>query len=380
MRTATDYNFSLIPMFVLMGVFATASGMSKELFRAGHAWLGHFRGGLALATIGACGGFAAICGSSVATAATMTNIALPEMRRFGYPDDIATGVIAAGGTLGILIPPSVVLAIYGFITEQDVGRLFIAGIVPGLLAIVMYMATVRLAYGRALPAGEPVAWPERLASLRGVWAVAAAVHRDHRRHLSRHRDADRGRRRGRVPHRPDRRRCAAAWAAAAIMACLVEALRTTVAIFTILIGALLFGYFLAITQTPQKITSFLVALDLGSYGTLALILALFVLMGCVLDAMAMIILLVPIVFPVIQTLGFDPIWFGVIVVMTVELGLITPPVGMNVFVINSIVPDDSLVDHLPRRRAVHPDRPRAPRAAGRLPLDRAVPADHDGLK
>jgi tripartite ATP-independent transporter DctM subunit len=272
----------------------------------------------------------------------MTNIALPEMRRFGYPDDLATGVIAAGGTLGILIPPSVVLAIYGFMTEQDVGRLFVAGIVPGLLAIVMYMATVRLAYGRTLPAGEPIAWPERFASLRGTWAVgllfiaiiggiylgivtpteAAAAGAFLtgligvlRRRLSR----------------------------AAIMACLVEALRTTVAIFTILIGALLFGYFLAITQTPQKITSFLVALDFGSYGTLALILALFVLMGCVLDAMAMIILLVPIVFPVIQTLGFDPIWFGVIVVMTVELGLITPPVGMNVYVINSIVPEASLV-------------------------------------
>ena len=177
MRTATDYNFSLIPMFILMGVFATASGMSKELFRAGHAWLGQFRGGLALATIGACGGFAAICGSSVATAATMTNIALPEMRRFGYPDDMATGVIAAGGTLGILIPPSVVLAIYGFMTEQDVGRLFIAGIVPGLLAIVMYMATVRLAYGRTLPAGEPIAWPERFASLRGVWAASCCSSR-----------------------------------------------------------------------------------------------------------------------------------------------------------------------------------------------------------
>ena len=341
-RTATDYNFSLIPMFILMGVLATASGMSKELFRTGHAWLGHFRGGLALATIGACGGFAAICGSSVATAATMSNIALPEMRRFGYRDDIATGVIAAGGTLGILIPPSVVLAIYGFMTEQDVGRLFIAGILPGLLAVVMYMATVRLAYGRSLPAGEAIAWTERLASLRGVWAVGllfiAIIGGIYLGIVT-----------------PTEAAAAGAFLTgligvvrrrlngAAIMACLVEALRTTVAIFTILIGALLFGYFLAITQTPQKLTSFLVALDLGSYGTLALILALFVLMGCVLDAMAMIILLVPIVFPVIQTLGFDPIWFGVIVVMTVELGLITPPVGMNVYVINSIVPDVSLV-------------------------------------
>jgi C4-dicarboxylate transporter DctM subunit len=341
-RTVTDYNLSLIPMFILMGVFATASGMSKELFRAGHAWLGRFRGGLALATIGACGGFAAICGSSVATAATMSNIALPEMRRFGYRDDLATGVIAAGGTLGILIPPSVVLAVYAFITEQDVGRLFIAGIVPGLLALAMYMVTVRIAYGRTLPAGEAIGWADALAALRGIWAVMllflAIIGGIYLGVVTPTEAAAAGAFLtgliGVLRRRLDR---------GAIMACLVEALRTTVAIFTILIGALLFGYFLAVTQTPQKITGFLVALDLGSYGTLALILALFVLLGCVLDAMAMIILLVPIVFPVIQTLGFDPIWFGVIVVMTVELGLITPPVGMNVFVINSIVPDTNLV-------------------------------------
>jgi C4-dicarboxylate transporter, DctM subunit len=341
-RTVTDYNLSLIPMFILMGVFATASGMSGELFRAGHAWLGRFRGGLALATIGACGGFAAICGSSVATAATMSKIALPEMRRFGYRDDLATGVIAAGGTLGILIPPSVVLAVYAFITEQDVGRLFIAGIVPGLLALVMYMATVRLAYRRTLPAGEPTLWTERIAALRGIWAVmllfVAIIGGIYLGVVTPTEAAAAGAfLTGAIG--VARRRLGGA----VIMACLVEALRTSVAIFTILIGALLFGYFLAVTQTPQKITSFLVALELGSYGTLALILALFVLLGCVLDAMAMIILLVPIVFPVVQTLGFDPIWFGVIVVMTVELGLITPPVGMNVFVINSIVPDTSLV-------------------------------------
>jgi C4-dicarboxylate transporter, DctM subunit len=341
-RTVTDYNLSLIPMFILMGALATASGMSQELFRAGHAWLGRFKGGLALATVGACGGFAAICGSSVATAATMSTVALPEMRRFGYRDELATGVIAAGGTLGILIPPSVVLAVYAFITEQDVGRLFIAGIVPGLLALAMYMAAVRLFHGRSLPPGEAIGWGERLAALRGVWAVlllfvliiggiylgvvtpteAAAAGAFLTCAI------------GVVRRRLDRGQ---------VMACLVDALRTSVAIFTILIGALLFGYFLAITQTPQKITAFLVALELGRYGTLALILAFFVALGCVLDAMAMIILLVPIVFPVIQTLGFDPIWFGVIVVMTVELGLITPPVGMNVFVINSIVPDTSLV-------------------------------------
>lgn len=340
-RTVTDFNLSLIPFFILMGVLATNSGMSKELFRAGQAWFGHMKGGMALSTIGACAGFAAICGSSVATAATMTKIALPEMRKAGYRDDVATGVIAAGGTLGILIPPSVVLAIYAFITEQDVGKFFIAGIVPGILAMLMYMATVRIAYARSLPSGERFDLGAAFRSLYSVWAVlllfaaiigaiyfgvatateAAAVGSVLTALI--------GIVRGRLGPK-------------LLLDSLVEALRTSVAIYTVLIGAILFGYFLAITQTPQKITAFLVALDLGAYGTLAIILAFFLLMGCILDAMAMIILLVPIVFPVVQQLGFDPIWFGVIIVMTVELGLITPPVGMNVFVINTIARDVSL--------------------------------------
>jgi tripartite ATP-independent transporter DctM subunit len=342
MRTVTDYNLSLVPMFVLMGVLATNSGMSGELYRAGQAWFGHFRSGLGLATISACAGFAAICGSSVATAATMTKIAYPEMRRFGYPDDVATGVIAAGGTLGILIPPSIVLAVYAFITDQDVGKLFIAGVVPGILAMLMYMATLRLAHGRSLPAGEALSWKDRIRSVGGVWAVlllflliiggiyAGVVTPTEAAAAGACLTALIGILRGRLGWRT-------------ILDSLMEALRTTVAIYTILIGALLFGYFLAVTRTPQKITDFLVSLDIGAYGTLALILAFFLLLGCVLDAMAMIILLVPIVFPVIQHLGFDPIWFGVIIVMTVELGLITPPIGMNVFVINSITPEVSLV-------------------------------------
>ena len=340
-RTVTDFNLTLIPFFVLMGVLATNAGMSRELFRTGRHWFGFMRGGMAMSTIGACAGFAAICGSSVATAATMTKIALPEMKKAGYPDDVSTGVIAAGGTLGILIPPSVVLAVYGYITEQDVGVLFIAGIVPGILAILMYMLAVRLAYGRRLPAGESFRLGEAVRSLSGVWAVmllflliigsiyfgvttateAAAV--------GSFLTALIGILRGKLSAR-------------LLLDSLVEALRTSVAIYTILIGAILFGYFLAITQSPQKITAWLVALDLGAYGTLALILLFFVLMGCILDAMAMIILLVPIVFPIVTQLGFDPIWFGVIIVMTVELGLITPPVGMNVFVINSIARSISL--------------------------------------
>lgn len=341
-RTVTDFNLTLIPFFILMGVLATNSGISRELFRTGQAFLGQFRGGMALSTIAACGGFAAICGSSVATAATMTKIALPEMRRIGYSDQIATGTIAAGGTLGILIPPSIVLAIYAYMTEQDVGRLFIAGIVPGILAIIMYMLTVRIAYARSLPEGTPFVAAEALASLKGVWAVAllfvaiigsmylGLVTATEAAAAGSVMTALVGIVRGRLN-------------AAKILDSLIEALRTSVAIYTVLIGAILFGYFLTITQSPQKITSMLVGLDLGTYGTLALILGLFLVLGCILDAMAMIILLVPIVYPVIIQLGFDPIWFGVIVVMTVELGLITPPVGMNVFVINSIAREVSLV-------------------------------------
>ncbi len=340
-RTVTDFNLTLIPFFVLMGVLATNSGMSRELFRAGRHWFGFMRGGMAMSTIGACAGFAAICGSSVATAATMTKIALPEMKRAGYPDDVSTGVIAAGGTLGILIPPSVVLAVYGYITEQDVGRLFVAGIVPGFIAILMYMAAVRIAHGRRLPAGEPFALGEAVRSLAGVWAVLVlfvAIIGSIYFGLSTATEAAAvgsvltaliGVLRGRLTAR-------------LLLDSLIEALRTSVAIYTILIGAILFGYFLAVTQSPQKITAWLVSLDLGAYGTLALILVFFVIMGCILDAMAMIILLVPIVFPVVTQMGFDPIWFGVIIVMTVELGLITPPVGMNVFVINSIARDISL--------------------------------------
>ena len=341
MRTVTDWNFAVVPLFLLMGSFATTSGMSRELFRAANAFLGHLRGGLGIATIAACGGFAAICGSSVATAATFSRVAYPEMRRFGYPQSFATGVIAAGGTLGIMIPPSTVLAVYGLITEQDIGKLFVAGILPGIIAVLMYMATITvIGHVRPgfLPAGQRAPWRERLRAMRDVWATlllflfviggiygglftateaagmgagGAFLIGIARRRLS----------------REDIRRS------------LLEATRTTAAVFTVLIGAILFGYFLTITQTPQKVTEFLTGLGLGRYGVLALIMVMYLVLGCLMDALAMIILTVPIIFPVIKALGFDPIWFGVIIVMTVELGLIHPPVGMNIFVIKSVVED-----------------------------------------
>jgi C4-dicarboxylate transporter, DctM subunit len=341
MRTVTDYTFGVIPMFLLMGTFVSNSGMSRELFRAANGFVGHLRGGLGIATIAACGGFAAISGSSVATAATFSTVAYPEMRRYGYPQSFAAGVIAAGGTLGAMLPPSTVLAVYGIITEQDIGKLFIAGIVPGILAASMYMITVAVivwARPKYLPAGPRTQWRERLKGLRDIWAtlllfcfVIGGLYGG----LFTPTEAGGmgaggafliGVLRGRLT-RLDIRRS------------LLQATRTAAAVFTVLIGALLFGYFLTITQTPQKVTAFLTGLGLGRYGVLALIMVMYVVLGCLMDALAMVILTVPIIFPVIKELGFDPIWFGVIIVMTVELGLIHPPVGMVVFVIKSVIQD-----------------------------------------
>ena len=343
MRTVTDYTFGVIPMFMLMGAFVSVSGVSRELFRAANAFIGHLRGGLGVATVLACGGFAAICGSSVATAATFSSVAYPEMRRFGYPQSFSTGVIAAGGTLGAMLPPSTVLAVYAILTQQDIGKLFMAGIVPGLLAMLMYVLTIFIIVKVRpdwLPRGESTSWAERFAGLKDVWAPlllfvfvigglyggfftpteAGGVGATGAFLL--------GVLRGKL----DRTKTLEA---------LLSATRTAAAVFTVLIGALIFGYFLTITQVPQKLTGFLTEMGLGRYEVLALIMVMYLILGCLMDAMAMIILTVPIIFPVIVQLGFDPIWFGIIIVMTVELGLIHPPVGMNVFVIKSVVPDVS---------------------------------------
>ena len=338
MRTVTDYNFAVVPLFLLMGAFATTSGMSRELFRGANAFVGHLKGGLGIATIAACGGFAAICGSSVATAATFSRVAYPEMRAFGYPQSFATGVVAAGGTLGIMIPPSTVLAVYGLITEQDVGKLFIAGVLPGALAVAMYMITITMigwTRPKFLPEGPRSSWKERLAALRDIWATlllfAFVIGGLYGGLFTATEAAGAG---GAFVIGVARR-----LSPADIYRSLLETTRVTAAVFTVLIGAILFGYFLTVTQTPQKVTEFLTGLGLGRYGVLSLIMIMYLVLGCLMDALAMIIITVPIIFPVIKELGFDPIWFGVIIVMTVELGLIHPPVGMNIFVIKSVVED-----------------------------------------
>ena len=340
----TDYNLSVIPMFILMGAFASHSGMSTELFHAGRTWLGHRRGGLALAAIAACGGFSAINGSSVATAATMTQVALPEMRRAGYEPGFSAGLIAAGGTLGIMIPPSVIFVLYGIMTETDISKLFAAGVVPGLLAVALYCLVVQFTGWRrpeSMPRVALHSWRERFASLKALWAVlllfvfvlggiyggiftvqeAAGVGAVGTLLI--------GMARGRLK-----------WPQ--IRAALVDALRVSSAIMLIVMGAYLFGYFLTITQFTQKAVEFLTHLPIGPYGVLALVMVGYFILGAVMDELAMILLTVPIVFPAMMQLGFDPIWFGVIIVMAVTFGMICPPVGMNVFVINSIARDVSL--------------------------------------
>ncbi len=341
----TDYNLSVIPMFVLMGAFASYGGMSRELYEAGRTWLGHFRGGLALASVFSCAGFAAINGSSVATTATMTQIALPEMRRGGYDAGLSAGMIAAGGTLGIMIPPSVIFVLYGIMTEIEITELFAAGVIPGLMAVVFYSLLISYLskkYPHLLPRGEKFSWTARWHSVRGLWAIfflfltvlggiytgiftvqeAAGVGAIGALVI--------GVIRGQL-RMPE------------IRGALVQALRVSSAIMLIVIGAYLFGYFLTVTQFTQNAVEFLVGLPIGAYGVLTLIMLCYLVLGAVMDELAMLLLTVPIVVPAIVALGFDPVWFGVILVMAVTLGLISPPVGMNVFVINSIARDVPLV-------------------------------------
>ena len=344
LRVATDEVFGVVPLFILMGTFASISGMSGELYKASHAWVGHRKGGLAMATILACGGFAAICGSSVASAATLGKVALPEMQRFGYKQTIATGTIAAGGTLGILIPPSVVLAIYGIITEQDIALLFIAGLIPGLLAVLLYLFVI-LGMARIDPESAPGVGNfnlrEAVMSLRGIWATsllflfviggiyfgvftpteAAAMGAGGTLILTWLRGSMNFER---------------------MKQALIESTRMTGAIFVIAMGAVLFGRFLTVTRMPQDLASFVGALDWPPGAILLVVILGYLVLGMFLDSLAIILLTVPIMFPVMTQLGYDPIWFGILLVMVIEIGLITPPYGMNVFVIKSVSPDVSL--------------------------------------
>lgn len=335
------YEFSILPLFILMGNFISRSGISDELYDACHAFLGHLRGGLAMATIVACAGFSAVCGSSLATAATMAKVAMPPMRQRGYADTLAAGSIAAGGTLGILIPPSVILVVYGIMTETNIGQLFIAGILPGALATLCYLAVVFLVTWMRPslgPAGERADWMRRLSLLRKVWIVVAlfvlVIGGIYAGIFTATEAAGIG--------------ATASFAIAllrrslslsALRSVLIETTQTAAMVFAVLIGALVFANFVNLSGLPGELTSWVQGIGVGPYEVLAVIIAIYLVLGCALDSMAMVLLTVPTFFPLMTSFGFDPIWFGIIVVVVTEISLITPPVGMNVFVLRSVLRD-----------------------------------------
>ncbi len=346
-ETFSSESLSIVPMFLLMGEFATKSGMSRALFRTAADWLGHRRGGMAVAAVGACAGFGAVCGSSLATASTMGRVALPEMRRHGYSGTLSTGVLAAGGTLGILIPPSIILVIYALITQQNIAKMFMAAMIPGALAALGYMLAVAV-FVRLNPGSAPLAprvpMATRLRNLVGIWpvvaiftaviggiysgiftptegaavgAVATGLH---------------GLAGGGLDWRGFRQ---------AVLA----TAKSTGMIFFILLGAQLFNAFLALSQTPQTLVTWIGAQGFAPMTVLLVMLLAYLLFGFVMDSLSMILLTIPVFFPVIQSLDFGlppeetAIWFGILALIVVEVGLITPPVGMNLFIIHALAPD-----------------------------------------
>ena len=337
----SSYTMSVIPLFVLMGQFAFLSGISSEIYKTVYAWMGHLRGGLAIATILACSGFAAICGSSLATGATMAMVAIPEMKKYGYDDRLATGCIAAGGTLGILIPPSIGFIIYGILTELSIGKLFMAGFLPGIILAGLFILAI-LIQCRISPAmgprGPVTPWPAKFRSLGGVWGmlslflvVMGGIYLG--------------------VFTPTEAAGVGAFGAfliaflrrrlnlRGILNSIRETGKTTAMIFMIIIGANIFSSFLGLTGLPMELADFMTTLPLSRHLVLAAIIMVYIALGCVMDAFAIMILTVPILFPVIQALKFDPIWFGVLMVIVLEIGLITPPVGLNVFVIKGAAPE-----------------------------------------
>lgn len=349
--TAQDYGLSVVPLFILMGLFVNKGGLSRELYQVSYAFLGHMRGGLAMATIVACAGFSAICGSSLATAATMSKVAMPQMRKYKYADSLSTASIAAGGTLGILIPPSVILVIYGLLTETSIGKLFIAGIIPGLLGVVLYLVAVRYTILRdpdAGPAGAPTNWIDRGAALRGVWAVLLLFF------------VVIGGLYGALDFWPihltfSPTEAAGMGAAGAFLIALsrrsltfestlqvlIETVQTTASLFAVLIGAWVFSNFVNLAGLPEALTTLVQSAGLAPMVVMLMILAIYVILGCVFESLSMLLLTVPIFFPLVTDLGFDPVWFGIIVVVVTEISLITPPVGLNVFVLKGVVGDVS---------------------------------------
>ncbi len=338
---STNYGLTVLPLFVLMGTFIHRAQLSEELYDATYAFLGHRQGGLAMATIGACGAFAAVSGSSLATAATMSKVAMPPMRRFRYSDSLAAGTIAAGGTLGILIPPSVPMVIYGILTETDIGKLFVAGIVPGILLVLLYFGaialTVRLKPEMG-PPGERCDWTQRSRALLKVWGVLALfllVLGGIYLGIFTPTEAAAIGAAGAMLFAWGRRRLDMR----NLLSALVDAGRTTAMIFLVGFGALVFSNFINLAGLPEAMIDFITALDIPPIGVIIAICVIYVILGCVFDSLAMLLLTVPVFFPIVEPLGIDSVWFGIVVIIVVEIGLITPPIGMNVFMVKTVLRD-----------------------------------------
>jgi tripartite ATP-independent transporter DctM subunit len=335
------YSLIVLPLFVLMGNLVAGAGISGDLFRAAQAFIGRRRGGLAMATIVACGGFGAICGSSVATAATMGKVAIPSMRKLGYSDSLSAASVAAGGTLGILIPPSIIMVVYGVATQTHIGMLFAAGIVPGIIAIMGYVLAVKYSVWRdpsIAPLADEMEQVDKMALLRSLWPVAlifgvvmggiyggfftsieasgigasAAMVFALTHHSLRLKD---------------------------IYAILVDTARTSAMMFAIILGAALFGEYINLTGVHEGLLKVVQGSGLPPFGVILLMVVLYILLGSVLESLSMILLTIPIFFPIIKSLGYDPVWFGILIVVVVEIGLIHPPIGVNLFVIRSVMPD-----------------------------------------
>jgi len=340
-ETLSSYPLSVIPLFILMGSFAFASGISQRLYTTSYTWVGQLRGGLTVATVIACSGFAAICGSTAATAATMGKIALPEMKKYGYDDELATGTVAAAGTLGILIPPSTVLIVYGILTEESIGKLFVAGILPGFLLSLFFIATVIVLCLRNPDIGPPgpqTTWKQKLRATTGIIeAVLLFLLTIGGLFLG--------------WFSPTQAGAIGAFGALAIgvmrrrlrLKIAIEAakdgLRTACMVLFIITGATVFGHFLAISNIPFVLAEWVGGLPIPPIAVMAVMIFIYFIGGFFMDSMALIVVTIPIFFPVVMKLGFDPIWFGVIIVLVGEMGVITPPVGVNVFVIKGIAPD-----------------------------------------
>lgn len=341
-EVASYYPYTVIPLFIVMGGFASSSGLTREMYGAFDKWLRKLPGGLAIATIGACAGFSAVSGSSVATAATMGTVALPEMKHYGYHTKLATGSVAAGGTLGFLIPPSIGFVVYGMLTEQSIGKLLVAGMLPGVLLAMAYVAVI-MAWVKFNPAlaparPEPVTWTEKVRSLAGVWEplvlfliVMGGIY------LGFFTPTEAGAVGATALFGVALFKRRLTWEN--LTGALFESVRISVMVLFLVAGANVFSYFLALSTIPMRVAGWVAQLTVSPYLIHVVILIIYLFLGCFLDAISMMVLTLPVIFPVVTALDFDPIWFGVIAVLMMEAGLITPPMGLNVFTVSGVAQD-----------------------------------------